>query len=60
MWAVGIDRPYYPSIDFYEDELVAYREYVKLCVEESDENGAFDSKVFISEIKESTYIKTSY
>lgn len=59
MWAVGIDRPYYPSIDFYEDKSVAYQEYNKLCVEESNEDGVFDSKVFISEIKESKYIKTS-
>lgn len=59
MWAVGIDRPYYPSIEFIDDEMKA-REYYEKLKEEHIADGNFEAKIFIAKIEDIKNILTNY
>ena len=59
MWAVGINRPYYPSIEFFDDYEEALKEY-ELLKEEHEPEGSWDAKVFIAKIDKIADIETNY
>lgn len=60
MWAVGITRPYYPSVEFIENEIEAYKEYMRLLKEEATDDGTFDCKAFMAKVEQISDIKTDY
>jgi hypothetical protein len=59
MWAVGITRPYYPSVEFFADEQLALEQYNDLLKEHVD-TGNFDAKIFISKVIDIKEINTDY
>lgn len=60
-WAVVIDRPYYPRIDVgYGSEQYAVDAARKLATEEVSEDGKYESKVYVVEIKSVIDIATDY
>lgn len=59
MWVVGINRPYYPSLEFFENKEDADKAYLELLDEEYAE-GQYDIKVFIAKVEFVANIKTEY
>lgn len=59
MWVVGLNRPYYPSVEFFNSEEEALKEYNGL-LEENEEDGMYDVKVFMAKIENIYDIKTYY
>jgi hypothetical protein len=60
LWVVGLDRPYYPSVEFFNNEAEALKEYERIIKEEVDEDGEYNSKAFMAKIKYVSVIKTHY
>lgn len=59
MFAVVIDRPYYPQVEYADDMAQAlhmWREFIN----EYDEGGEYKTKVFIAEINKLDIIPTHY
>lgn len=59
MWVVGINRPYYPSVKFYENQNEADKEYLEL-LKENYNNGEYEVIVFKAKVEYSCNIKTEY
>lgn len=59
VWVVGIDRPYYPEMEFFEDELEAKLEYKGLEGKHM-KDGHHDVKIFIAKIEDVKDILTYY
>lgn len=59
MWVVGINRPYYPSMRFFQNKNEAVAEY-NLLKEDHEEGGSYNAKVFIAKIEDIKEILTHY
>lgn len=58
-WVVGINRPYYPSIEFFNDIILAQNYYRELK-EVHENDGKYMVKVFIAEVSNLEEILTYY
>jgi len=59
-YAIGIDRPFYPSVEFFEDHQEALEEYNELLKEHLPEGNHEDVHVFIAEVIQIKTINTDY
>lgn len=59
MWVAGINRPYYPRVEFFETEENA-KQYYKELLEEHEQDGKYDVQVFIAKVEVLTEIQTEY
>lgn len=61
MWLVGIDRPYYPTVEFIPEEQEAKIRYQQLLNElEKGEEGTEKATVFRTNVLESQTFKRNY
>ena len=60
MFIVTIDRPFYPSIEYFDTYEKAVLAAEQLADEENDQYGDYKVKVLIAEIKLTHEIKTCY
>lgn len=60
MFIVGIDRPYYPLVEYFNSKVEAFEYFISLIRKEKEEDGLHTSKVFMSKILKFQKIKTSY
>jgi len=60
MFIVGIDRPYYPSVKYFNNEVEAFEHYTNLIRDEKEKDGCYTSKVFMTKILKIQKIKTSF
>lgn len=58
-WVVGINRPYYPSAEFFDDIIPAQERYRELK-EEHENDGEYMVKVFIAKVVNLEEILTYY
>lgn len=55
-----IDRPYYPSVSYFEEAEEAEEYYNELIKDEGAEDGEYEVSVALSVIKNKMFIKTNY
>lgn len=60
MFAVTIDRPYYPNVEYYYTGDAARRAYKELIVEEHENDGKCDVTVCLVKVIEAESIKTHF
>ena len=60
MYIVGIDRPYYPEIEYMDNKEEAIKMYDELLQKEHCKDGFHSAIVFMGEIIKETNIKTYY
>lgn len=58
-WIVGIQRPFYPEVEIFTNEIEADEQYKEL-LEENESEGAYESYVFKAIIVQKQDIKTDY
>ena len=59
-WAGTIDRPYYPSIEYFTSKDDADRHAEKVLKEQNEDDGSYASTVCVVEIVSGREIKTHY
>ncbi|MFH2232456.1 MAG: hypothetical protein ABII13_04810 [Patescibacteria group bacterium] len=60
MYIVTVDRPHYPSVDYFDDLEKAREAYKNALEQENDEGGVHETHVCFAEILETKVISTHY
>lgn len=59
-WIVGFDRPYYPSVEEFDNRDDAVAAYQQIITSEHEPDGDRDAKVWLAKVEESQEMRTWY
>lgn len=60
MFIVGLNRPYYPSIEEFETLVAAQERFDQIMRADATENGEHETEVYIAEVMRREVINTAY